>query len=133
MRFAGGPAVYKASLWPTPCGSSTEAEFVRAYDGGRMSLFLRSVLYDLDIPQDAATILYEDNDGATAMANAGKPTPRSRHIDTKFYILQDWVERDLVILQRIDTSINLADPLTKSLNRILYHRHRDFNMGFVPP
>ncbi|KAL7502067.1 hypothetical protein ACHAXN_000155 [Cyclotella atomus] len=94
-----------------------------------MSLFLRSVLYDLDIPQDAATTLYEDNEGATTMANAGKPTPRSRHINTNFYAIQEWVECDLVILQRIDTSINLADPLTKSLNRILFHRHRDFNMG----
>jgi hypothetical protein len=133
MRFAGGPAAYKASLWATICDSSMEAEFVRAYDGARMSLFLRSVLYDLDIPQDAATTLYEDNEGATTMANAGKPTPRSRHINTNFYAIQEWVECDLVILQRIDTSINLADPLTKSLNRILFHRHRDFNMGFVPP
>ena len=32
-------------------------------------------MWDLSIPQEAASILYEDNDGATAMANAGKPTP----------------------------------------------------------
>jgi hypothetical protein len=37
---------------------------------GRMPLFVRSILWDLDIPQEAATITYEDNDGCTAMGNA---------------------------------------------------------------
>jgi hypothetical protein len=97
-----------------------------------MSLYLRSILWDLGVPQDAATILYEDNDGATAMANAGKPTPRTRHIDIKFYSIQDWVERDLLVLRCIDTLINTADHLTKPLSRILLYRHRDFYMGHVP-
>jgi hypothetical protein len=37
-----------------------------AYDTGKMILFVRSLLWDLDIPQEAATLLYEDNDGCTA-------------------------------------------------------------------
>jgi hypothetical protein len=126
MRMAGGLVAYKAKLQPTVAGSSTEAEFMMSYDCGRMSLYLRSILWDLNVPQDAATILYKDNDGATAMANAGKPTPRSRHIDVK-------VERDFIVLKRIDTSVNMADHLTKPLSRILFYRHRDFYMGHVPP
>jgi hypothetical protein len=133
MRMAGGPVAYKGKLQPTVVGSSTEAEFMMTYDGGRMSLYLRSILWDLGVPQDAATILYKDNDGAAAMANAGKPTPRTRHIDVKFYCIQEWVERDLVVLRRIDTSVNTADHLTKPLPRILFYRHRDFYMGHVPP
>jgi hypothetical protein len=46
-----------------------------AYDTGKMILFVRSVLWDLGIPQEAATVLYKDNDGCTAMGNAQKPTP----------------------------------------------------------
>jgi hypothetical protein len=75
MRMVGGPVAYKAKLQPTVAGSLTEAEFMMSCDGGCMSLYLHSILWDLNVPQDAATILYEDNDGATAMANAGKPTP----------------------------------------------------------
>jgi hypothetical protein len=133
MRLAGGPIAYKSKLQPTVACSSTEAEFMQASDTGRISLYVRSILWDLGVPQDAATILYEDNDGATAMANAGKPTPRSRHIDIKFYALQEWVERDLLVLERIDTSINMSDHFTKPLTRILFYRHRDFYMGQVPP
>ncbi|KAL7508205.1 hypothetical protein ACHAXN_005284 [Cyclotella atomus] len=85
-----------------------------------MSLYLRSILWDLNVPQDSSTVLYEDNDGATAIANAGKPTPRSHHIDIKYNAIQEWVERNLVVLQRIDTTLNMADSLTitKPVGRI---------------
>ena len=98
-----------------------------------MCLFVRSILWDLDIPQEAATVAYEDNDGCTSMGNAQKPTPRTRHIDIKYFALCDWVEHDLIILERIDTSINPADHLTKILTRTLFHRHANFLLGHVPP
>jgi hypothetical protein len=98
-----------------------------------MALFVHSILWDLDIPQEAATIAYEDNDGCTAMGDAQKPTKRARHIDIKYFALCDWIERDLIHLKRIDTSINIADHLTKPLTRILFHRHSDFLLGHVPP
>jgi hypothetical protein len=100
---------------------------------GKMILFVRSVLWDLDIPQEAATLLYEDNDACTAMANAQKPTPSTHHMDIKYFSLSQWVERDLMLLERIDMSINLADHFTKSLQPALYHCHADFILGHIPP
>ncbi len=41
-----------------------------AYDTGKMILFVCSIPWDLDIPQEAVTILYKDNDACTAMGNA---------------------------------------------------------------
>jgi hypothetical protein len=67
------------------------------------------------------------------MGNAQKPTPQIRHIDIKYFSLCEWVERDLLLLHRIDTSINVADHLTKALQPILFHRHADFLLGRVPP
>jgi hypothetical protein len=100
---------------------------------GHMSLFVRSILWDLDISQEAATIAYEDNDGCTAMGNAQKPTTRTHHIDIKYFALCDWVECDLIRLERINTSVNIANHLTKSLSRTLFHQHSDFLLGHVPP
>jgi hypothetical protein len=133
IRLAGGPIAYKSQLWPTVAQSSTESEFMLAAAAGRATLYVRSILWYLDVPQFAATMMYEDNDGATAMANAGKPTSRTRHIDIKFYAIQEWVERDLVVLSSIDTSLNMSDHFTKALPRILFYRHRDIYMGHVPP
>ena len=38
-----------------------------------------------------------------------------------------------MLLERIDTSINLADHFTKSLLPALFHRHADFILGHIPP
>ncbi len=50
-----------------------------------MILFVRSVIWDLGIPQEVATVVYKDNDACTAMGNAQKPTPRTCHMDIKYF------------------------------------------------
>ena len=133
IQLAGGTIAYKKKFQRTVTLSSTEVEFMATTDVGRMCLFVRSILWDLDIPQEATTIAYEDNDGCKAMGNAQKPTSRTRHIDIKYFALCEWVERDLIILEWIDTSINIADHRTKILSRTLFHRHADYLLGHVPP
>ncbi len=103
-----------------------------AYYSGKMILFVRTVLWDLNIPQEAATLLYEDNDTCTARANTQKPTSQTRHMDIKYFSLSEWVERDLMLLEHIDTPINLADHFTKGLQTALFHCHADFILGHIP-
>ncbi len=122
---------YKTQFQPTVASSSTEAEYMLAYYTGKMILFMHSVLWDLGIPQEAATLWYEDSDACTAMANAQKPTPRTRHIDIKYFSLSEWVEHDLMFLEHINTSINLADHSQKGLQTALFHHHVDFIFGHI--
>jgi hypothetical protein len=56
IHLAGGTIAYKSKFQPTVAGSSTEAEYIAAYNTGKMILFVCSVLWDLGIPQEAATI-----------------------------------------------------------------------------
>jgi hypothetical protein len=67
------------------------------------------------------------------MGNAQKPTSRTRHMDIKYFSLCEWVDRDLTHLERINTSINMADHLTKNLTPALFQRHTDYLLGHVPP
>jgi hypothetical protein len=90
-----------------------------ACDVGQMCLFVQSILWDLDLPQEAATVAYEDNNGCATMGNAQKPTTRTCHIGIKYFALCDLVERNLILLKCIDTSINLANHLTK-ISRVLF-------------
>mmetsp|Transcript_27572 Transcript_27572/g.58265 ORF Transcript_27572/g.58265 Transcript_27572/m.58265 type:complete len:259 (+) Transcript_27572:120-896(+) len=133
VRLASGPVDYKSRLQPTVAQSSTEAEFLEATDCGKLILFIRIILWDLGVPQCDVTIAYEDNDACTAMANAKKPTPCTRHIDIKHHVITEWVERDLMKLERINSTINLADHFTKQLGPLAFNRHIDYIMGHVPP
>ncbi len=79
------------------------------------------------------TVLYEDNqEGALLMANAQKPTKRTRHMmDTQAFALQSRVDQDLISIKRIDTSDNYSDGMTKALSRTLFYRHNDYVIGRV--
>ena len=129
MRLAGGTILYRTKYQDTIAQSSTEAEFIAAADAGRHILYVRSILEQIGIPQQDATILYEDNQGALLLANAQQPTKRTRHMDIKHFILQQWVENDLIILKRIATADNYADILTKTTGRIIFTRHMNYIMG----
>ena len=48
-------------------------------------------------------------------------------------MLQDWVEHDLILVKRIDTTDNYSDAMTKATGRTLFYRHMDFMMGRVIP
>lgn len=133
VKMAGATIAYKTRMQRTIATSSTESELMAAYDLGKIMLYIRSVLWDLDVPQEAATHIYEDNDACTIIANAQKASDRTRHMDIKYKVLGEWIERDLVVMSRVSTNVNEADQFTKSLGRILYYRHLDYIMGHVPP
>ena len=113
--------------------SSTEAEFIAACEAAKVILYVRSILEDSGIDQLKATILYADNQGALLMANGGQPTKRTRHMKTRHFALQQWVDTDLLTLLRIGTSDNKSDVMAKNLARTLFYRHQKYIIGKILP
>ena len=133
LTIAGGCILYKTKYQDTLALSTTEAEFTAACDAGKAILYVRSILDEINTPQDTATTLFIDNNGALLMGNAQRPTRRTRHMDLKKFVLLDWIKRDLMIMKRVKTTDNSADALTKQTGRQLFYRHFDFIMGRIPP
>ena len=67
------------------------------------------------------------------MANAQKPSSHTPHMDIKYNLPCEWVECDLIILERVDTKLNMADHFTKRLGPLAFRRHMDYILGHVPP
>jgi hypothetical protein len=134
IMMAGGVIAYKSKYQPTIALSSTEAEFTAAAEAGKTTLYLRSILHELGFSQYLPTVLYEDNTGALHMANAQQPTRRTRHMDTKHFAIQDWVEHDQLDVTQIGTALNISDAFTKALGRIKFYEQTDVIMGRrIPP
>ena len=87
IMFAGDIIGFKTHYQDTILHSSTESEFVAACDAGKMILYFHSLFADLGIPQNDATILFEDNRSALLMANTQQPMRRTRHMDIKYFAL----------------------------------------------
>jgi hypothetical protein len=134
IMMAGGVIAYKSKYQPTIALSSTEAEFTAAAEVGKITLYLRSILFELGFSQDLPTIIFEDNTGALHMANAQQPTRRTRHMDTKHFAIQDWVAHDQIDVAPIATANNISDAFTKALGRIKFYEQTDVIMGRrIPP
>ena len=133
IKLAGGAVLYKTQYQPTVAGSSTEAEFTAATEAGKYILHLRTILREIGIHQEEATVLFEDNQGALLMAMAQRPTKRTRHMDIKHFIVQDWVAEDLMCLHRIPTADNFSDAMTKAQGATLFYRHMNYIMGRIVP
>jgi hypothetical protein len=133
--LAGGVIAYKSKYQPTIALSSTEAEFTAASEAGKTTLYWRSILHEVGFSQYLPTLLlYEDNTGALHMANTQQPTGRTRHMDTKYFALQDWVEHDQIDVTQMGTANNISDAFTKVLGRIKFYEQTDVIMGQrIPP
>ena len=81
---------------------------------GRLILEYKLLFRDIDLP-------------------AQQPTHRTRHVDIKHFASTDWVERDLLIMKRINTSNNSSDAMTKAQGRQLHYRHTDYVLGKIIP
>ena len=112
--------------------SSTEAEFIAAVDAAKSARYLRSVLKELDFEQVGPTPIFEDNEATIKIVNHDAPTERTRHMDIRFFALQDWKREGSVILKKISGTLEVADAWTKPLGWILHHRHCRRAMGHFP-
>ena len=79
--------------------------------------------------QHMATTIYEDNRGCLQMTQALKPTKRTRHVDSRYFAILQWVQTDQIVIKKIDTSDNASDILTKATGRIIFYRHNDTILG----
>ena len=129
IMLGGGAIVYKTIVQRTVALSTTEAEFYSLTDAGKLVLYVRLVLSDLGIEQTQATKIYEDNRGCLQMAQALKPTRRTRHVEAKYFAILDWVQTDKVKITKINTADNASDVLTKAAGKILFYRHNATIMG----
>jgi len=131
--FAGAVVAYKTINQNYIAISSTESELYALAETGKMMLYIRSILDDLDVKQSPTSIIYEDNQGCIHITEARKPTKRTRHIDIRNFVILDWIERDLMEVKKIPIADNASDTLTKALPRITFHRHNDTLMGRRDP
>ena len=88
------------------------------------------LLKQLGYEQKDPTPIHIDNLPALCMINDNSsPTERTRHIDVRFFQLQDWrIDGDIIMLH-IPGILNISDAETKSLGFILHSQHCRQMMG----
>lgn len=102
---------------PTVALSSTEAEYIALCSASTQALWLINLLDELDETYESPVSILCDNTSAVHVAENPSHHGRMKHIDIKFHFIRDKIRDKLIKVDRVPSSENLADLLTKPLPR----------------
>ena len=121
----GGSVVWRSVKQSCIADSTMEAEYVAACEAAKEAVWLRKFLMDLEVVPEAEQPMTLFCDNSRAVANSKEPRShkRSKHIERKYHLIRDIVERGDVEVKKISTHDNIADPMTKTLNIKVFEKH----------
>ena len=130
FTFMGGAVVYKSKTQSITVGSSTESEFIAAHSAAKIARYLRMLLKQVGYEQKEPTPIYIDNLLTLKMIHDNtSPTDWTRHIDIRYFAIQDWRLNGDIIMVHIKGILNISDAETKPLGYVLHSQHYQQMMG----
>jgi hypothetical protein len=147
MLLNNCPLIWSSHLMDGICLSTMMAEYYALSIAMREVIPLRELIkgvvphcgFDKDLVTTFWTVVHEDNTGALTLANLepGQSTPRSKFYDSKVHWFRSHLHPESenhefgpIIVQKVDTKLQLADIFTKPLPKADFERIRLLLMGW---
>ena len=114
--FAGATMSWVSRLQRVVALSTTEVEYIVATEACKEMLWMQRFLGDLGIKQEKY-VLYCDSQSAIHLAKNPAFHSKSKHIDLRYHWIRQVLEEGHLQLEKIHTTENPTDMLTKILPR----------------
>ena len=116
---------WKSSKQSTMADSTIEAEYIAASEAAKEAVWIRKFITELGVvPSISDPIdLYCDNNGAIAHAKEPGSHQNSKHIQRRYHLIREIIDRGDVKTSRVSTDANVADPFTKPLLQPKHETH----------
>ena len=124
----GGAISWSSKRQSVVALSTAEAELVSATAATQEAVHLQILLAEIGFKQDTTTI-FEDNQPCIKIAENPITSPRTKHIDIRYFYVRDKVLDKTVKLVGVSTVNMVADCLTKELDRAATERFRTCMLG----
>jgi len=129
LLLNGGAVSWQSVRQQVVALSSAEAEYYAASVAGTDITYLRRLMEELGYAQPKPTTTYEDNMACIFMSKSSGSYHKVRHIDTRVYHLRDLCKDGTMELEKVESSRQAADSLTKGTPRVLFEDHRTIMLG----
>ncbi|KAL3834104.1 hypothetical protein ACJIZ3_008840 [Penstemon smallii] len=116
FTLAGAAISWVSKLQSVVATSTTEAEYVAPTQASKEAIWLQMLLKELGHKQENIA-LFCDSQSALHLAKNPAFHSKTKHIRVQYHFVREKVEEGSVDFQKIHTEDNLADVLTKPLNR----------------
>ena len=119
---------WRAALASILALSTAEAELISICACATEIAYARKLANELGFLQVNPTILYEDNQGAKALAEHTHFKGRSKHYQLRWSFVQDYVQRHMLVIHYCPREHQLADvqtaprayPVFERFSKIIY-------------
>ena len=125
MSLGSAAVSWRSRKQSVPVDSTTEEEYVAATEATKEIVWLSKILEYLQEKQENSTPLLIDNTFSIKLAKNPIFHDRTKHINTKYYLIQHHVEGKTVHLRHCSTNDQVADIFTKALGREKFERFRN--------
>ena len=119
----GSPVSWRSRGQKSVTLSSTEAEYVAASEIVIEILFIKSMLEFFGKKVSTPIKVKVDNVGAIYLTKKATTSNRTKHVDTRYHFIREYVEKGVVVIEFVRSEENTADIMTKNLNEEIYWRH----------
>ena len=93
-----------------------EAEYITTSEAVKEAFWFKKFIKELGMMSSNAIALHCDNNNAITLAKEPGSHQKSKHIERRFYIIREYLEKQFIEVQRVNSVQNMMDPLTKPLN-----------------
>ncbi|KAA0037539.1 putative gag-pol polyprotein [Cucumis melo var. makuwa] len=120
-----GAVVWRSIKQGCIADSTMEVEYVVACEATKEAILLRKFLHDLEVVPNMNLLitLYCDNSGAVANSKEPRSHKRGKHIERKYHLIRENVQRGDVIVTKIALEHNIVDPFTRTLTTKVFKGH----------
>ena len=122
FMMAGGAISWKSAKQTLRASSTMQAEFVACYGATTQAIWLKNFISGLLVVDSISRPIkiFCDNNVVVFFSKNNKSSKGSKHIKLKYLTVRDLVKNEDIMVQHIDTTNMLADPLTKGLRPITF-------------
>ena len=141
IMYGKYPIVWASKMQTDIALSTTESEYSALSEANGEVLWLMGLMTEvkehlvpetINIPTVRCTV-FEDNEGAKAMATVPKMRPRTKHINGRMHHFRGAVASGKLKIESIDTSDQVTDIATKPLAKDMFTRlRREINVTTNP-
>ena len=121
----GGEISWKTSKQTTNANLTTKVEYIPPSDAAKEAFWLKNFITDLGVVPsilDSIPVLC-DNNGAIAQVKEPRFHQKLKHILRRFHLIREIIAKGDVVIERVPSTDNVADPLTKPLAQEVSKHH----------
>ena len=123
LYVCGVPVLWKSKGQKSVSLSSTEAEYVAMSESVKEIKFVSMLLEGIGVKVQYPMTVRVDNIGAIYLSENKSVSNRTKHIDTRFHFVRNYVDEKLIEVIFVRSEENQSDGFTKNVSGDIHEKH----------